>query len=166
MAWRSNTKTLPMTKDDRRIAVNVMGRLRTAIETRDACDFPAAGLLDMSGKCAATKATLASNTPRCAAEVERIAKLLSALLSMWANISRGSPGELHVHVLAWSTDTRRMGVQPCCVVGGTCTCEECVEGWVKRTYFPFYTHCKNRGIGDFATILPMCFPTWVLWCAL
>ncbi|CAB1101406.1 unnamed protein product [Ectocarpus sp. CCAP 1310/34] len=54
----------------------------------DAYDFLAAGLLDMSGKCAATKATLASNTQRCPAEVERISKLLSALLSMSANIKR------------------------------------------------------------------------------
>ncbi|CAN0182845.1 unnamed protein product, partial [Ectocarpus fasciculatus] len=77
---------LPISKAGRSIAGNIVGRLRTAIDTRDACDMPAAGLLDMSGKCAAMKARLGSNSKRCPAEVQRLTELLSPLFSMWANI--------------------------------------------------------------------------------
>ncbi|CAN0138112.1 unnamed protein product, partial [Ectocarpus fasciculatus] len=77
---------LPISKAGRSIAANIVQRLRTAIDTRDACDMPAAGLLDMSGKCAAMKARLGSNSKRCPAEVQRLTELLSPLFSMWANI--------------------------------------------------------------------------------
>ncbi|CAN0549540.1 unnamed protein product, partial [Ectocarpus sp. 12 AP-2014] len=48
--------------------------------------MPAAGLLDMSGKCAAMKARLGSKSKRCPTEVQRLTELLSSLFSMWANI--------------------------------------------------------------------------------
>ncbi|CBN79715.1 hypothetical protein Esi_0392_0018 [Ectocarpus siliculosus] len=82
----STTSHLRISKAGRSIAANIVGRLRTAIETGDACDMPAAGLLDMSGKCAAMKARLGSSSKRCPTEVQRLTELLSSLFSMWANI--------------------------------------------------------------------------------
>ncbi|CAM9194402.1 unnamed protein product, partial [Ectocarpus sp. 6 AP-2014] len=82
----STTTHLRISKAGRSIAANIVGRLRTAIETGDACDMPAAGLLDMSGKCAAMKARLGSNSKRCPTEVQRLTEVLSSLFSMWANV--------------------------------------------------------------------------------
>ncbi|CAM9543581.1 unnamed protein product, partial [Ectocarpus sp. 13 AM-2016] len=82
----STTTHMRTSKGGRSIAANIVGRLRTAIETGNACDMPAAGLLDMSGKCAAIKARLASNSKRCPTEVQRLTEILSSLFSMWANI--------------------------------------------------------------------------------
>ncbi|CAN0461984.1 unnamed protein product, partial [Ectocarpus sp. 8 AP-2014] len=82
----STTTHLRISKAGRSIAANIVGRLRTAIETGDACDVPAAGLLDMSGKCAAMKARLGSNSKRCPTEVQCLTELLSSLFPMWANI--------------------------------------------------------------------------------
>ncbi|CAN0335103.1 unnamed protein product [Ectocarpus sp. 12 AP-2014] len=71
-----------MTKAEKRVAVDVVGRLKTAIDAKDACDVPAVGLLSLSIKCAAINAALRSNKC-CPAGAERLQELLSPLLAMW-----------------------------------------------------------------------------------
>ncbi|CAM9436074.1 unnamed protein product [Ectocarpus sp. 4 AP-2014] len=71
-----------MTKAEKRVAVAVVGRLKTAIDSKDACDVPAVGLLSLSVKCAAINAALRSNKC-CPAGAERLRELLSPLLAMW-----------------------------------------------------------------------------------
>ncbi|CAM9316471.1 unnamed protein product [Ectocarpus sp. 4 AP-2014] len=78
----SAPKPKHMTKAEKRVAVDVVGRLKTAIDSKDACDVPAVGLLSLSVKCAAINAALRSNKC-CPAGAERLRELLSPLLAMW-----------------------------------------------------------------------------------
>ncbi|CAM9157671.1 unnamed protein product [Ectocarpus fasciculatus] len=79
---RSTPKPQHMTKAEKRVAVDIVGRLKTAIDAKDACDVPAVGLLSLSVKCAAINAALGSNKC-CPAGAERLRELLSPLLAMW-----------------------------------------------------------------------------------
>ncbi|CBJ29306.1 hypothetical protein Esi_0142_0069 [Ectocarpus siliculosus] len=78
----SAPKPQHMTKTEKRVAVDVVGRLKTAIDAKDACDVPAVGLLSLSVKCAAINAALRSNKC-CPTGAERLRELLSPLLAMW-----------------------------------------------------------------------------------
>ncbi|CAM9688561.1 unnamed protein product [Ectocarpus sp. 13 AM-2016] len=76
------SKPQHMTKAEKRVAIDVVGRLKTAVDAKDACDVPAVGLLSLSVKCAAINAALRSNRC-CPAGAERLQELLSPLLAMW-----------------------------------------------------------------------------------
>ncbi|CAM9109909.1 unnamed protein product [Ectocarpus sp. 6 AP-2014] len=78
----SAPKPQHMTKAEKRVAVDIVGRLKTAIDAKDACDVPAVGLLTLLVKCAAINAALRSNKC-CPAGAERLRELLSPLLAMW-----------------------------------------------------------------------------------
>ncbi|CBJ29289.1 hypothetical protein Esi_0142_0031 [Ectocarpus siliculosus] len=88
----SAPKPQHMTKAEKRVTVIIVGRLKTAIDAKDACDVPAVGLLTLSVKCAAINAALRSNKC-CPAGAERLRELLSPLLAMWKTakfVIRGS----------------------------------------------------------------------------
>ncbi|CAM9571776.1 unnamed protein product [Ectocarpus sp. 13 AM-2016] len=78
----SAPKPQRMTKAEKRVSVDVVGRLKTAIDANDACDVPAVGLLSLSVKYAAINTALRSNKC-CPAGAERLRELMSPLLAMW-----------------------------------------------------------------------------------
>lgn len=64
---------------DKAIVTNVRRRIQTAVDAQAACDDPAAGLLDLSRKCAAMYAGLDSSAKRCPVAVRRLRSILSPL---------------------------------------------------------------------------------------
>lgn len=86
MDGTSAQSTPVLDKAEKTIVTNVYRRLQTAVDAKAACNDPATGLLDLSGKCAAMGASLNSTSKRCPVGVRRLKGILSALFAMLSNM--------------------------------------------------------------------------------